>query len=260
MDLKLRGRTALVTGASRGIGLSIARTLAEEGCNLHLAATNGALLEKVAASIRSEFDVATTIHVADLSTLDGVQKVAHDCGQLDVLVNNAGAIPRGRLAEVSPAAWRKGWDLKVFGFIDLTRLVYPRMCERGSGVIVNVIGLAGERPNATSIAVATGNAALRMFTFCLGGESIKFGVRVVGVNPGAILSDRLLHGAERTAQDQFGDKRRWPELFKTLPIGHPGQPEDVARMVAFLASDLASYISGEVIRIDAGMRVHDPHE
>jgi NAD(P)-dependent dehydrogenase (short-subunit alcohol dehydrogenase family) len=97
-----------------------------------------------------------------------------------------------------------------------------------------------------------------MFTQCLGGESMRDGVRIVGVNPGPIMSDRHRRGAERVAERELGSKERWPELYKRFPIGRPGQVEEVANVVAFLASDLASYISGEIIRIDAGLKVRDP--
>ena len=170
------------------------------------------------------------------------------------------AVPRGKLSEVSPAAWRKGWDLKVFAYIDLARYIFPGMCERKKGVIINVIGLAGERPVASSIAVSTANAALMMFTACLGGEGARHGVRVLGVNPGPILSDRLLTGAKKNAIAKFGTEDRWPELFHKLPIGRPGSVEEIADVVTFMASDRASYVNGDVLRIDAGLRVQDPGE
>jgi NAD(P)-dependent dehydrogenase (short-subunit alcohol dehydrogenase family) len=97
-----------------------------------------------------------------------------------------------------------------------------------------------------------------MFTQCLGGESMRDGVRIVGVNPGPIMSDRHRRGAERVAERELGSKDRWPELYKRFPIGRPGRVEEVANVVAFLASDLASYVSGEIIRVDAGLKVRDP--
>ena len=109
----------------------------------------------------------------------------------------------------------------------------------------------------SSIAVAI-SAGLMAFTRALGAESVDHGIRVVGVNPGPIMSDRHKKGAERVAERELGDKNRWPELYKRFPIGRPGRVEEVANVVAFLASDLASYISGEIIRIDAGLKVRDP--
>jgi NAD(P)-dependent dehydrogenase (short-subunit alcohol dehydrogenase family) len=258
MDLNLKGRTVLVTGASRGIGESIARVMAEEGCNLILTATNAEKLQQVAGDIKQRTNVAIAIHTFDLAKHENVKALADVAGDCDVLVNNAGAIPRGSLYEVTPEAWRHGWDVKVFGYIDLTRLILPRMTARKSGVIINIIGMAGERPEPRYIATCCGNATLMMFTQCIGGECMRDGVRVVGINPGPIMSDRHRRGAERVAERELGSRDRWPELYKRFPIGRPGRVEEVAHVVAFLASDLASYISGEIIRIDAGLKVRDP--
>jgi NAD(P)-dependent dehydrogenase (short-subunit alcohol dehydrogenase family) len=258
MELNLKGRTVLITGASRGIGESVAQVMAEEGCNLILTATDIAKLSQVAAEIKQRHGVKVEVHAFDLSKHDNIKALVDVAGDCDILVNNAGAVPRGSLYEVTPEAWRHGWDLKVFGTIDLTRYILPRMSARRSGVIVNIIGMAGERPEPKYIATCCGNAALMMFTQCIGGESMRDGVRIVAVNPGPIMSDRHRRGAERVAERELGSKDRWPELYKRFPIGRPGRVDEVANVVAFLASDLASYISGEIIRIDAGLKVRDP--
>jgi hypothetical protein len=258
MDLNLTGRTVLITGASRGIGEAVAKTMAQEGCNLFLTATDTAKLDALAADLKSAHGVKVDTYGFDLTKHENVKALADVAGDCDILVNNAGAIPRGSLQEVTPEAWRHGWDLKVFGYIDLTRLILPRMTARKSGVIINVVGMAGERPEPKYIATCCGNAALIMFTQCIGGESMRDGVRVVAINPGPIMSDRHRRGAERVAERELGSKDRWPELYKRFPIGRPGRVEEVSDMVAFLASDRASYISGETIRIDAGLKVRDP--
>ena len=258
MELGLKGRTALITGASRGIGEAVAKVLAQEGCNLILTATDAAKLDQLSADLKQQHGVAVTTHAFDLSKQENIKALADVAGDCDILINNAGAIPRGSLYDVTPEAWRHGWDLKVFGYIDLTRYILPRMTARKSGVIINMIGMAGERPEPGYIATSCGNAALIMFTQCLGGESMRDGVRIVGVNPGPIMSDRHRRGAERVAERELGSKDRWPELYKRFPIGRPGRVEEVANVVAFLVSDLSSYISGETIRIDAGLKVRDP--
>ncbi len=258
MDLNLKGRTALITGASRGIGEAIAKVLAQEGCNLVLTATDTAKLAQLAADLKKAHGVTVATHGFDLTRHDNIKALADVGGHCDILVNNAGAVPRGSLDEVTPEAWRHGWDLKVFGYIDLTRYILPRMTARKSGVIINIIGMAGERPEPKYIATCCANASLIMFTQCIGGESMRDGVRVVGINPGPIMSDRHRRGAERVAERELGSKDRWPELYKRFPIGRPGRVEEVADVVAFLASDRASYISGETIRIDAGLKVRDP--
>lgn len=252
MDLQLTGMTALVTGASRGIGLAIARTLANEGCNLHLAARSAEDLDRAKAAILDHAGVAVTCHALDLSRADAVSELARRCATPEILVNNAGAIPAGRLLHVDAARWREAWDLKVFGYIDLTRAIYAGMRQRKSGVIVNVIGVAGERLRSDYIAGTTGNAALMAFTRALGGESVDHGVRVLGVNPGQIETERLRSALEAQAERKLGDRSRWMEMARNPPLGRLGRSEEIADVVAFLASKRASYMSGTIVTVDAG--------
>ena len=178
------------------------------------------------------------------------------CADVDILVNNAGDIPTGSLESIQSATWRQCWDLKVFGYVDLTRAILPRMQARMSGVVVNVIGVAGERPNPNYIAGCMGNASLMMLTECLGGESIRHGVRVVGVNPGPTMSDRHLAHVMERAENTLGDANRYPELEARYPSGRSSTVEEIADTVAFLASDRASHISGTTLRVDGGVRAH----
>jgi NAD(P)-dependent dehydrogenase (short-subunit alcohol dehydrogenase family) len=253
MDLNLKGRKALITGGSKGIGLAIANALAAEGCHLHLAARTASELDKVAADIRACHKVEVTTHPADLTDSAQVRKVAAACKDVDILVNSAGAIPRGTLTEIDEERWRKSWDLKVFGAINLTREIYGPMCARGKGVIINIVGLSGDRPDAYYIAGSAANAALIMFSRSLGGDSIRHGVRVVAVNPGPVETEKLVRDTEQLAQERFGDKARWREVMARLPMQRAALPEEVSAMVAFLASDHASYISGSAVTIDGGL-------
>jgi NAD(P)-dependent dehydrogenase (short-subunit alcohol dehydrogenase family) len=253
MDLKLKGLTVLVTGSSRGIGLAVAKTLAAEGCHLHLAARDERKLAQEAELIRNASGVNVVTHVCDLSNTAEVEALGAACIDVDILVNNAGDIPTGRLAQLGSEEWRRSWDLKVFGYVDLTRIIYGRMESRGRGVIVNVVGAAGQAPNPFYIAGCMANAALNMFTRCLGGESMGHGVRVVSVDPGPTISDRhLAHVAERAAR-VLGDANRWPELHAQFPAKRAATVEEVADVVTFVASERASYISGVLITIDGGM-------
>ena len=143
MDLQLAGKTALITGGSKGIGKATAEVLAAEGCNLILVARGAAELDAAAASIRSSKQVNVRTIAADLSNDAAVQKVAAEAGHIDILVNNAGAIPPGDLLSIDDARWRDAWDLKVFGYISFCRIVYGQMKARKAGVIINVIGAAG---------------------------------------------------------------------------------------------------------------------
>lgn len=250
MDLRLKDKKVLITGGSKGIGLACAEILAAEGCCLHLAARGQMELATAKENLQSRFGISVTIHPVDLTQGDNARALASECADIDILVNNAGAIPAGDVWQVDEQTWRAAWDLKVFGYINICRAVYPNMQSRSKGVIINVIGAAGERPNKGYIAGGTGNAALMAFTRGLGGHSIKDGIRVVAVNPGLIKTERLENLLRSAAQKHFNDPDRWQELVPADPL--PGEPQDVADLVAFLASERARHISGTVITIDAG--------
>ena len=253
MDLKLRGRRALVTGSSKGIGLAVARSLAGEGCDVHLVARTQSELDKATADIRAEYKVEAVGHSADLSTSAGVKAVTAACGDIDILVNSAGAIPRGTLLDIDEERWRKAWDLKLFGAINLTREIYGPMCKRGRGVIINVAGLAGERPDAYYIAGSCANAALIMFSRSLGGDSVRYGVRVIAVNPGPVETEKHITDTKRLAKEKFGDENRWRDVMAGVPMKRAATTDEVSGMIAFLASDHCSYISGSSILIDGGL-------
>jgi NAD(P)-dependent dehydrogenase (short-subunit alcohol dehydrogenase family) len=153
---------------------------------------------------------------------------------------------------VDEKTWREAWDLKVWGFINLTREVYRGMCEKKRGVIVNIIGLAGERHSAQYIAGTMGNASLMAMSRALGGESPDYGVRVIGINPGAIETDRQVVRWKARAKKELGDEGRWRELTTGFPFGRLGSVAEIADTVAFLCSDRSSYTTGTVITIDGG--------
>jgi NAD(P)-dependent dehydrogenase (short-subunit alcohol dehydrogenase family) len=253
MDLKLSGRTALITGSSKGIGLSVAQWFAREGVNVCLVARSGETLEKEGASIAKAAGVTVRTMAADLADAAARERVFKAFPDVDILVNNAGAIPGGSLNDVDETAWRAGWDLKVYGYVGLTRHYLAKMQERRRGVIINVIGLGGERLDATYIAGAMGNAGLMAFTRAIGGRSIDSGVRVLGVNPGPVLTDRVEVLGRKRAKAQYGDESRWKEGFAKMPYGRPASTDEIAATVVFLASDLSSYTSGTIVTIDGGL-------
>jgi NAD(P)-dependent dehydrogenase (short-subunit alcohol dehydrogenase family) len=253
MDLDLRGKTALVTGASKGIGLAVAHALAAEGCNLHLAARTEATLAAAREAIRSRHQVAVTLHQLDLARSESVGVLAAAGRDVDILVNNAGAIPGGSVDMVDEVRWRAAWDLKVFGYINMTRAFLALMQQRGHGVILNVIGLAGEKPDAGYVAGSAGNASLMAFSRAVGSTSLDRGVRVLAVNPGPVETDRIVTLMKTRAERELGDPARWPEFMKKLPLGRAATSAEVADLVAFLVSRRASYISGTVHTIDGGL-------
>ena len=256
MDLELRGKSVLITGASKGLGLACAHGFAAEGASVHLVARSTAQLEEAAAEIRRKHKVEATVHTVDIGAPGNAAALGQKCAGVDILVNNAGAIPQGTLTTLTEERWRKAWDLKVFGFFNLTREIYKRMCERGSGVVVNIIGAAGENHRASYIAGTTGNASLIAFTRALGGESPDHGVRVVGINPGRILTERQIAHIEDRAEKELGDRKRWKEILEKmsakLPFKRTGDPREVSDLACFLASARAAYISGTVVTIDGG--------
>ena len=252
MELNLKGRTALVTGGSRGIGYGVAAALAAEGCNLHLASRSAESLDAARKKLVDKFGVRVTVHALDLSTRDNVITLVKSCGPLDILINNAGAIPQGTLTGLEDKTLRDAWDLKLFGFINVTREVYREMCAKKRGVIVNVVGVAGERPTANYIAGSMSNAALMAMSRALGADSADHGVRVIGINPGAIETDRQVVRWKARATKELGDENRWRELTTGFPFGRLGTVAEIADTIAFLCSDRSSYTTGTVITIDGG--------
>lgn len=253
MDLHLAGMRVLITGASQGIGEGLAEVFAEEGANLHLVARSGDRLERLAERLRGACGVEVTVQEADIAAPGAVDAIAEASGDLDVLVNNAGAIPGGDLWRVDAEAWRKGWNVKVLGYIDLCRAIYPRMKARGRGVILNNIGNGGENFDARYIAGSSGNAALMAFTRALGGRSLDDGIRVVGVNPGPVATDRIVNVMKTRAQELYGDESRYAELLAEYPLGRPAHVREVADLFAFLASSRSTYTTGVICTVDGGL-------
>ncbi|MFN8682383.1 short-chain dehydrogenase/reductase [Paracoccus sp. P2] len=253
MDLGLQGKRALITGASKGLGAAIARSMAAEGCNLVLVARDAERLAALRADILADSpDLDIQLIDIDMRAPGACEKIAQEAGQLDILVNNAGDIPGGTVLDVDEERWRKAWDLKVFGYINLTREIYRKMAAARSGVIVNVVGTAGERPRGDHIAPASGNAALIAFSRALGLDSVHEGVRVLAVNPGPSETDRQMDRWKARAAERLGDPDRWRELVADYPFGRMARPQEIADVVTFVASERASYMSGTAVTVDAG--------
>lgn len=253
MDMKIAGQRVLITGASQGIGAGLAQAFAAEGCHLALTARSADKLQALAEDLRARHGVQVDVLALDMTQPGAVDEVAAFAGDVDVLVNNAGAIPGGDLWDVDAQAWRQGWELKVFGYIDLARAIYPRMKARGHGVILNNIGNGGQNPDFNYIAGSTGNAALMAFTCALGGRSLEDGIRVIGVNPGPVATERIAKVLRSHAARLLGDEQRSDELLAGYPLGRTATVAEVADLFVYLASPRSAYTSGTIVTIDGGI-------
>lgn len=253
MDLDLEGKSVLITGGSRGIGLATAKAFATEGVDLHLAARTVADLESARNAIRRDFDVPVAVHAVDLSQGEAARTLVKRCPDVDILVNNAGAIPLGTLEEIEEDVWRRAWDLKLLGYVNMMRAMYAEMKARGRGVIINNIGTAGNQKPSCYAAGVTANGALITLTRALGGTSLDDGIRVLGINPGDMENERGIMALRHHAERAFGDADRWREMYAELPGQTAPVSDDMANAIVFLASPRARFISGIVLTIDGGM-------
>ncbi len=253
LDLKLDGKKAVITGASEGIGRAIALQFAQEGIKLCLAARSEKRLAEVKSACQGESGIEVDIFPLDLSLSANQSELSRLTRDADIVINNAGAIPKGRIDEIDEAEWRRVWDLKVFGYINLCRDYYAHMKERGAGVIINIIGNGGEKPVSDYIAGSTANAALMAFTRALGGDSPGDGIRVLGINPGPVSTEKLVSMMKKAALDKWGDEDRYEEFLKPFAFDRAATPEEIAAMTVFLASPLSAYTSGAILTVDGGM-------
>ena len=249
MDLGLAGKTVLITGGSRGIGAGTARVLAAEGANLILVARDEAALAQTRDQIVAASRVSVETVRCDLSVVEEVIRLAERFGpRVEVLVNNAGAVPGGDLFSVTDASWREGWNTKVFAYINMCRAFYPHLKARGGGVIVNVLGAGSRQKRADYICGGMANAALDFFTETLGAESPKDNIRVVGVSPGPVATERFRAITEQRLKAN-------PGAVHKQPFGRIATPEELGETIAFAASARSSYTSGAIICVDGGVSV-----
>lgn len=250
MKLDLEGKRALVTGGSKGIGLACARVLIAEGAHTAIASRSRENLDKARAALG---DVRT--YVADLAdaadALRLVDAVETDMGPLDILVNSAGAAQRKPVDELTPAAWRAAMDAKFMTYINVIDPVIKRMAQRRSGVIVSIGGAGGKVPTVVHLAGGAANAALMLATAGLAAAYGGCGVRVVCVNPGGVLTERLA-GRVQAETDQHGvsAEEAMKRMLAAYPMGRFAKPEEVADVVAFLASSRGSYVTGANVAVD----------
>ena len=252
MELELKDRVAIVTGASRGIGRAIAETLAAEGMKLALAARTPSGLEETARRCATE----TLILPLDLRQAEAPAALAAAAverfGRLDLLVNNAGATRRGDFFELTDADWQDGFALKFYGAMRLCRAVWPWL-QASQGAIVNIVGIGGRTGSAEFTIGGAVNAALLNLTKALAERGVHDGVRVNAINPGSIATERLQTRIQSLAAGQgLSLEQAAQTMAHKLGVGRFGEPQEIARAVAFLASPAASYCQGVIFDVDGG--------
>ncbi len=259
MDLNLSGKVAFVTGASKGIGREVARRLANEGCSVVITARGADELEKTAGSLAEETGQRVVAQAGDMSDTADVQRCVQaaldEFGRIDILVTCAGSSPGGLLEELTDEEWMQSLNLKFMGYVRSVRAVVPHMVEQGSGSIVLVVGNDGLKPSFWEMTAGAANAADLNFASSVADQYGPKGVRVNTVNPGPVDTDRW-DGLEKAFARDMGvdqaEARRRAE--KSIPFGRITQPEEVAALVAFLASDVAASVHGAHIPIDGAQR------
>ncbi len=258
METGLRGKIAMVSGASKGIGRAVAEKLAAEGTSLSLCARSEAQLRAVTDEIETKHGVTCLACPADLSRAEGIQDWVRATlarfGSIDILVNNAGAAQGGPFLSLADQVWLDSWQLKLFGYIRVAREVFPHLVKRGGGRIVNVIGIAGVQPMENYMIGGAANAALLNFTKALADEGAPHGILVTGVNPGPIRTERWAGiltkwGAAKGVTAAEAER----DILRGVPLRRPGEANEVANLVVFLASELSGYITGTTIAVDGGM-------
>jgi NAD(P)-dependent dehydrogenase (short-subunit alcohol dehydrogenase family) len=252
MKLGLEGKVAIVTGGSKGIGQATALGFLAEGASVLVCARGKEALEETVRLAGKQGEGRIVGMQADLTQGDTIKAVVTKCrdtfGRVDILINNAGSARPGDFLTLPDDAWTDDWTLKFFGYVRMAREVLPLMQQQGNGVIINVIGTGALKPMGSYMIGGAANAALNHFTKALADEAAKRGVRVVGVNPGPILTERL-----EKFLSTFGSGNSREEVLKKMtPLGRVGQSEEVADLLLFLSSERAAFIHGANITIDGG--------
>jgi NAD(P)-dependent dehydrogenase (short-subunit alcohol dehydrogenase family) len=257
MDLNLSGKVALVTGASRGIGASIAIELAREGVQVCLAARDKTKLDQVAGSIAAINRSNRTAVVAGDLRDPAAPKAAVDAtiaafGRLDIVVNNAGATKRADFFTLTEEDWQDGFALKFHGYVRTTHAAWPHLRE-SRGCIVNIVGVGSRAGSAEFTIGGSVNVALLNFTKAMADIGIKDGVRVNAINPGLVETERFGRNIERVSRDHgFNREQAIAYLLSSHGTTRVGQPEEIGWLTAYLASSKADFIQGCVIDIDGG--------
>lgn len=257
MELGLRGKAALVTGASQGIGQAIALGLAEEGVHLAICARGREALEKTAQEMQAATGSLVIAIPADMSRREDitmfVNRAAEALGRIDILVNVAGASAFGSFLSLPDEAWASAMELKYLGYVRCAREVIPFMLRQGGGRIINVVGTGGHEAVATHLAGGCANAALLLFTKGLAQEMAQHNILVNAVSPGRVATQRLEKLIRAWAANRgCSYEEALQSMVAEVPLRRWAQPREIADMVVFLASERASFVTGSLIVVDGG--------
>jgi len=258
MDLELRGKVAVITGGSEGIGFAVAEGLAHEGAHAVLIARDSGRVAERAAEIVTKYGVKALGIAADVSNAEDIARALAEIeqafGGTDILINNAGTGTNETILDAPDEKWQHFWDLHVMAAVRLSRGLVPAMQRRGGGVILNNASICAKQPLGYEPIYNTTKAALVMFSKCLANEVIKHNIRVNTINPGLVLTKdwvktatQLTDGTGRTAYDYLDDIAR-----QNAPIGRFATPEELAQFFVFMCSPRASYCVGSEYFVDGG--------
>ena len=256
MDLQLKDRIVVVTGASKGIGWACAEAFAREGSRVVLVSRNRANLDAALARWPQSVHAPLAI-AADLTRAEDAERMAaaaeSDAGPIDILVNSAGAARRYAPADLDAAAWHDAMDAKFFSYIHATDAVLKRMLARGRGAIVNIVGMGGKVASPVHLPGGAANAALMLATAGLAAAFAPKGIRVNAINPGGTMTGRVQEGLRAESKmTGLPEAELLARNQAKIPLGRLGTPEEVARVALFLASEQASYVTGAIVPMDGG--------
>ncbi len=258
MRMGIKGRVALVAGASKGLGLAVARGLAAEGCDLALCARGQEILGAAAEQISSEFGVRVFAQPVDLGRKGAAQAFAQEAAQhyngVDILVNNAGGPPPGVFEELDEDAWRQAVELTLLSAQAMPRSLLPGMRAQGWGRVINMASVSVKQPLAGLILSNSIRAAVVGWAKTLADEVAAAGITVNNVLPGWMLTERVEQLLQARSQaDGVSREQALARIVANIPLGRMGRPEEFADLVVFLASQRAAYITGVSYLIDGGL-------
>ncbi len=258
MDLGLKGKTAIISASSKGLGKACAEELAAEGCNLSIFSRSLTNIKKTALEIEKKYSVKVIYSKANTSSPNDlkniVQKTKKHFKTVDILINNSGGPPFGYFEDFKPKDWQNALELNLLSIVNLTKEVLPLMKKQNWGRVINITSVAVKQPIDGLILSNTARTAVIGLTKTLSNEYAKHNILFNNVCPGRIMTDRIIDLANSRAKlTKNSFKKVIQEMESDIPVGRIGNPEELSALVAFLASEKSSYITGNTIQIDGGL-------